>query len=320
MKEFITLIILALFILISYRYSQLKQHEYFVDELPSPENNNTITTHLQPPDSTYNMRQYYLERPPTSSTVVKNQTVHRLPDGIVESDLILSEQNKLGFGSTDDSNLSNGSFYFKPSANGKNIKLQMKDNPNYPNAFQIWGGSCISQGNCNGEGANLHSFDDKPEYNIKTPAGNTKHKLDAIGIAHHTGGIKLGPQTNPKHLFDGNTGNQYSKGIVNGNDINVRNRLYFSQAGYNANLTPTSSNWWSVHNSDPFYVEKVKSGHETNALRFTINDNGNDSFEVYGGSCGAAGGCYGPGKLLFKIKGNGNVEIPGTLKVGGRTI
>jgi filamentous hemagglutinin family protein len=60
--------------------------------------------------------------------------------------------------------------------------------------------------------------------------------------------------------------------------------------------------------SDPYSLEKIRTGENNNSLRLTINDDADESFQIWGNSCGT-GNCGGPGKELFKFDGNGNFCI-----------
>jgi hypothetical protein len=40
-----------------------------------------------------------------------------------------------------------------------------------------------------------------------------------------------------------------------------------------------------------------------------MNDDGDESFEIWGNSCGAPGGCSGSGNALVHFRSNGNVGI-----------
>ncbi len=64
--------------------------------------------------------------------------------------------------------------------------------------------------------------------------------------------------------------------------------------------------------NDPYTLEKLGSG-DDHHLRLTINDNDNESFQIWGNSCGA-GNCGGEGKMAQKFQSNGNAEITGLLK------
>lgn len=303
-KNTISLFIIIIFCTIIYRYLNLKEH--------FEENNTNKTidnTTMENPESYYKMKDFYLERPPISSTIVKKEIKHEMPTGLIENDINISNNKKLIFGTKDNNEIKQ---HYSINSNNGNFRINMKDDKDKTNSFQVWGGSCIAQGDCSKEGANLHDFSDKPEYNIRTPTGKVIHNLNQAGDAKHTGSVSVGNLTNPKHHIDGTTGNQYSTGVVNAKDVNVRGRIYFSQVKHNQDIKPGSSNW-SEHHTDPFYIEKLKDG-VNSELRITINDDAADKLTVYGNSCGT-GNCYGPGKKLFELDGNGNLFLAGKLTV-----
>ena len=71
------------------------------------------------------------------------------------------------------------------------------------------------------------------------------------------------------------------------------------------------------NNSDPYYMQKIIAGGDQSSLRLTLNDNADESFQIWGNSCGEAGGCGGDGALKHKFTTNGNAEHTGDLIVHG---
>lgn len=65
----------------------------------------------------------------------------------------------------------------------------------------------------------------------------------------------------------------------NDSDIRIRGRLRFGLDG---------------DNSDPYILQKVVNGADNSALRLTLNDNKNESLQIWGDSC-SQGNCAGPG-------------------------
>jgi hypothetical protein len=80
------------------------------------------------------------------------------------------------------------------------------------------------------------------------------------------------------------------------------------------NLTHAGSG--GDHDSDPYHLEKVRSAGNENSLRLTINDDANESFQIWGNSCGA-GNCGGAGTMQHNFVANGNAEHRGDLIVHG---
>jgi microcystin-dependent protein len=68
--------------------------------------------------------------------------------------------------------------------------------------------------------------------------------------------------------------------------------------------------------SDPYYLEKVQKDSNNNHLRLTINDDADESFQIWGNSCGT-GNCGGEGKSQHIFSANGNAEHAGNLTVAG---
>lgn len=65
----------------------------------------------------------------------------------------------------------------------------------------------------------------------------------------------------------------------NDSDTRIRGRLRFGLDG---------------DNSDPYILQKVVNGADNSALRLTLNDNKNESLQIWGDSC-SQGNCAGPG-------------------------
>jgi len=80
----------------------------------------------------------------------------------------------------------------------------------------------------------------------------------------------------------------------------VQNRLYFKEPG---------------DNSDPYYLEKVNTKNNESHLRMTINDDADESFQIWGNSCGEQGGCGGPGAMKHTFDAQGNAVHRGQLTV-----
>jgi hypothetical protein len=85
-------------------------------------------------------------------------------------------------------------------------------------------------------------------------------------------------------------------------DMSVNGRFYFRNKGHS-------------DDSDPYYIEKL-GGHNDNHLRLTINDDNNESFQIWGASC-TAGNCGGEGGKKHVFDAMGNAEHVGNLGVGG---
>jgi len=120
---------------------------------------------------------------------------------------------------------------------------------------------------------------------------------------------------NPLFSVKGGSGNTYVKGnmsVMGG--ANVEGKLRFRHAGANGD-----------DNSDPYYLEKVNTSGNNNSLRMTINDDSDESFQIWGNSCGEAGGCGGPGAMQHYFGANGtaihkgNIQTNGQINTMGRT-
>jgi len=96
---------------------------------------------------------------------------------------------------------------------------------------------------------------------------------------------------------------------VNGS-LNVQNKLFFSDVNRN-----TNPDWWG-NNSDPYYLEKRNYGGNNNHLRLTINDDWDESFQIWGDSC-RMGNCAGEGTLRHYFRADGYTYHANSMGVSG---
>ena len=112
---------------------------------------------------------------------------------------------------------------------------------------------------------------------------------------------------NPLFSVKGGSGNTYVKGnmsVMGG--ANVEGKVRFRHAGANGD-----------DNSDPYYLEKVNTSGNNNSLRMTINDDSDESFQIWGNSCGV-GDCGGPGAMQHYFGANGTAIHKGTIQTNGQ--
>ena len=98
------------------------------------------------------------------------------------------------------------------------------------------------------------------------------------------------------------TSNPTTKLQVNGTisamgGANLEGTVRFRRAGANGD-----------DNSDPYYIEKVQESSNNNSLRMTINDDADESFQIWGNSCNEKGGCGGPGALKHHFQATGRTQ------------
>ena len=103
--------------------------------------------------------------------------------------------------------------------------------------------------------------------------------------------------------------NIQSSANVAGN-LNVGGRIYFSDS-----MMRSYPDWWA-NGSDPYYLQKVTYGANNNHLRLTINDDGDESFQIWGNSC-AVGGCQGDGHFRHGFWANGDVHHTRNVYIDG---
>jgi hypothetical protein len=89
-------------------------------------------------------------------------------------------------------------------------------------------------------------------------------------------------------------------------DVVVKKKIFIGGSG----TTPDGAK----NSTDPYYLEKVSKGMNQSSLRLTINDDADESLEIWGDSCRTTG-CNGAGVLRHKFGANGNAEHKGVLKV-----
>jgi hypothetical protein len=293
-----------------------KEHFENNEENTLPQNNldeKEKTLMQMSPESTYKFKNYFLEKKPIDAQIVKNQIVHTFPEGVLESDPIISTQNRIRFSQNENGEIVD-KYILGPSGgkeDDRHLKLFLKDDPNKKNAFQIWGGACKAQGDCNKSGVKLHNFTDEPSYIMKSTTGNKIHELTTNGIAKHVNKVQVGNISNPSHILQGHNGSQYSKGVINSKDVNVRNRLFFSQAGINDDPNDLYKDGGRMHDTDPMFIEKIRHSPNNNSLRVNIRDNKSDRFEIYGRSWD-----YNKGRdpiRLMEVNGHGNVWAKNTV-------
>lgn len=97
-------------------------------------------------------------------------------------------------------------------------------------------------------------------------------------------------------------------GVCDTADANVGGRLYFGDPTH----TPSPS---AGNNSDPYYLEKVVAGPNQSSLRLTINDDSDESLQIWGDSCNQ-GDCAGPGAMRHAFWANGDAAHTGAVRAG----
>ncbi|ULY68461.1 hypothetical protein [Chlorella virus XW01] len=124
-------------------------------------------------------------------------------------------------------------------------------------------------------------------------------KLVVPGGLEIKGGLKVSGETNLDNILKvkGFT-EQLGGGSIEG-------KLYYRHTGANGS-----------DDSDPYFIEKIRTSANNNHLRLTINDDDNESFQIWGNSCGSDGGCAGQGRELFKLGADGNLTIHNTINIG----
>jgi hypothetical protein len=102
----------------------------------------------------------------------------------------------------------------------------------------------------------------------------------------------------PLFSVKGGTGDTYIKGTMSAmGGANLEGKVRFRRAGANGD-----------DNTDVYNLEKIQTSSDVNGLRMTINDNADESFQIWGNSCGEAGGCGGQGALKHHFQATGRTQ------------
>jgi len=231
----------------------------------------------------------------------------------------------------------------KVRTKGNENKLRLTLNDDANEEFEIWGNSCgvttgpVADRGCGGPGKKLFGFkgDGKMSATAGGTFGNTYVGPSAhngwAGISHKdkitTGGYALIQSAAGQTLLN-SAANQHVSIRQNNADkmrmetnghfttegsstfkggANVEGKLRFRHAGANGG-----------DDSDVYHMEKVRTKGNENKLRMTLNDDNNEEFEIWGGSC-AAGNCGAAGKKKFGFKADGTVHgiSSGGVSLGG---
>jgi hypothetical protein len=62
------------------------------------------------------------------------------------------------------------------------------------------------------------------------------------------------------------------------------------------------------HHNDPYFMRKIRYGPDNHELRLTINDNSDETMQIWGDSCSSPGGCGGPGRRQHVFRADGSAS------------
>jgi hypothetical protein len=165
-------------------------------------------------------------------------------------------------------------------------------------------GDVAIKGRLYSSGTDLHLFNKERAGNNDHPGRALVHGGNDTLMVNFNGDYKGGTIINSNLVTTGMS--QHRGGA------SVEGRLHFRHQGANGS-----------DDTDPYYLEKVRTSANNNHLRLTINDDANESFQIWGNSCGSTGGCGGAGKQLYNFSANGQVDInnrvnvPNVDRIGG---
>lgn len=107
------------------------------------------------------------------------------------------------------------------------------------------------------------------------------------------------------------TGKGQFKNIVSDGPVAFMDKIFFRDAAMKSDPSDNSS--------DPYYIEKVVTSVNDSSLRVTINDDANESMQIWGNSCGHQD-CFGPGAKAHHFQADGHTAHRGGMVVGNENI
>jgi hypothetical protein len=198
-------------------------------------------------------------------------------------------------------------------ANDDWLRMFDKDGGGYKGGFaagRLWTPGFYSDGNGASVNGTLHVHRGNGDWNWIRVQGNHGDNLYTGSDGTNRGIWADGPRD--LNLYNqGNNGlSVRQNGDVSLNkNANVQGKLFFGDQG----MSTTWKGQWgaSGNNSDPYYLEKKVSSDNNSHLRLTINDDSDESFQIWGNSCGV-GNCTGEGQPRFKFFADGRMCIKDT--------
>lgn len=143
-----------------------------------------------------------------------------------------------------------------------------------------------------------------------------------ISIGANGAPVQLGPDT----FISAADGNTYIRPRANNGTVNLGD-FKTSQVNIGTNSSRTRLRGRvqfgpedKSDNSDPYYLEKITNGWDNSSLRLTINDTSDETFEIWGNSCGSAGGCGGPGVRQHTFQADGTARHASKVCAGNQCL
>lgn len=100
--------------------------------------------------------------------------------------------------------------------------------------------------------------------------------------------------------------------VAAGSNMSVQGRLHFRDASFSTSQSPSNNN-------DSYYLEKITTGGlNKSALRLTINNDSNESLQIWGNAC-ASGNCASQGSMVHTFTADGHAIHTGNLYAGNIT-
>jgi len=109
------------------------------------------------------------------------------------------------------------------------------------------------------------------------------------------------------------SGNILANGTITADNFKLKNgtSLGSSDSDKDLEIIKGKKIRFAGNDNDPYYIEKIGNT-DSNHLRLTINDNSNESLQIWGNSCGTTG-CGGAGIMQHRFDSSGNAIHKGTV-------
>jgi hypothetical protein len=91
--------------------------------------------------------------------------------------------------------------------------------------------------------------------------------------------------------------------------VAFNDKIFFRDPSMNAEPN------WADNSSDPYYLEKVITSPNASSLRLTLNDDADESLQIWGDSCQTTG-CSGPGVKGHHFRADGSAAHRGAVVAG----
>ena len=88
--------------------------------------------------------------------------------------------------------------------------------------------------------------------------------------------------------------------------------------GFKKRLSYLGADGWNTDGTtgnNPYYLQKLTPSANNSSLRLTINDDDDESFQIWGNACGTTG-CGGEGAMQHKFRADSTAAHSGSMVLG----